>query len=1342
VEVLHDRGPAPPADMDRWTGGSGYLIGGRLVLTAAHNVDCRQVLGEDEQLLIRTIKGSELTARVVQVCDEQSGVDLALLEITDPRSGDHLPPVTFARIDRDNPAPVAGCWAVGFPRFGEAGPVLPGGSRRETWQVRGEILPGGKLRAGLLALQVTSTPQPLPTSLAGSAWEGMSGAVVFASDPHDGEQAVGVVSTHHRPEGESALTVVPVTAVAGLRPELQQIFWQALGVTDPAELLALPDDKSQASMRDSSDATSQHDNLRRICDYLGAARVLAEQHPYAFTLQGMPDLPSVYLHQKVSPRSGQGQPDIAELGPVKSVQPYSGEIGITEQANRHLLARAAGQSAIQIAGALQRFTIQDILNQHRGAVLVGGPGTGKSSLLRHLLHEFPTSFPSGNSTPFVPVLVQARAIIGDRPLPDAIAQAVRADLGPLLSDCDLAGVFAEQPLPGVPWLVLLDGIDEIMDPGDRRNALTAVAHWWGNRRYRFLVTSRMLPSAEFQPLDKVDAPFFEIQQFNEDELPGFARRWFVGLGESEVPDLVDDFMSQLRQNRLMQLARNPLIATMMCMMFASDRERILPRSRADLYEQFVTELMNKAISQGNELERLQKRLSPYGSLSQVAVDRVLRGARRLMEDLADRRLATSTEESLIECAASLPAAERPDNVPVPVWRGVLEEVIRQSGVILMRDNDFLFMHHTVMEYLSACKLASPKAPDWMHKWRLGVPVYNWMHKWRLRVSIYKWRLRVSAGRGDSRALFIVSVMYRNGIDLIGRTPKVLALRRLVHARLVASLSHEGLQLSSGTVSLACERLASFASQRRNCIPYIVRDHVWDLEDDCVLAARSLVLLDENRGLAALARAAADPIVGGFNVSRFSELVDLERERWLPILAGLSSSPEMGGFDRAGVALYLLDESRDLGLQICEKLTLDDSVEDVFRVELASKLLEFDRDRGARALTCLIADPLMTQYREECEALLAEIDTRRSATAMAELITKTETVPIDRFGTVMRLISRDRNLALSGLEEISANPEISGFARAGAAVVLYERSPSAGMRALRAFSADEDAPSFHRIFCLEWSWRTSRERDLLFELLKLASTRSMSGQWRVFAAEQLAEIDPDLGLQALAEIRKDGAVRRSWRRRARIMEAMLPMLRRNPARLTSSDVDGEAPRGVMIEASVPSGVQVTRGQNHTQRQLARMKRAGYRALHSDPIPGSRQFIDHFVVGPTGVYVIVCESWDKQLPVRTERAMQLWNGPFDKTGELEHARREAKQASDRLTCALGSEISVRPAMAIYGPRIPWNVATIRDVDVFSGARLRKYLRQIKDRPKLSAAEIERAYAAAARLLPLSGDSRRTP
>ena len=215
--------------------GSGYLVGSRRVLTVAHNVDYGRAHSDDEQFLVRTVGGGLLVARVVLVCDEPTRVDLALLEIVEAQPDEYLPPVSFASVDRDSPAPVMDCWAVGFPRFGEAGPILPGGSRRETWHVRGDILPGTRRRAGLLSLQVESDP---PAPLTGSAWEGMSGAVVFAADPHGGDRVVGVISTHHRPEGGSVLTVVPITAITGLATAAQ--WWDQLGVSDPGVLPVLP----------------------------------------------------------------------------------------------------------------------------------------------------------------------------------------------------------------------------------------------------------------------------------------------------------------------------------------------------------------------------------------------------------------------------------------------------------------------------------------------------------------------------------------------------------------------------------------------------------------------------------------------------------------------------------------------------------------------------------------------------------------------------------------------------------------------------------------------------------------------------------------------------------------------------------------------------------------------------------------------------------------------------------------------------------------------------------------------------------------------------------------------
>ncbi len=174
------------------------------------------------------------------------------------------------------------------------------------------------------------------------------------------------------------------------------------------------------------------------------------------------------------------------------------------------------------------------------------------------------------------------------------------------------------------------------------------------------------------------------------------------------------------------------------------------------------------------------------------------------------------------------------------------------------------------------------------------------------------------------------------------------------------------------------------------------------------------------------------------------------------------------------------------------------------------------------------------------------------------------------------------------------------------------------------------------------------------------------------------------------------------------------------------------------ASIPPGVKLDRAQRFTQRKLARMERAGYRALHMRPIPGSEDIIDHLVIGPTGVYAIDSERWNRKLPIRTRNGKQLWVGPNSQKARLEHARSEADRAAELLSARLGRDITVRPALAIYGPHIPWDIAVIREVDVFNGERLRKYLRRrsrIREVAKLSREDIARIHEAAEQALPFS-------
>jgi hypothetical protein len=169
---------------------------------------------------------------------------------------------------------------------------------------------------------------------------------------------------------------------------------------------------------------------------------------------------------------------------------------------------------------------------------------------------------------------------------------------------------------------------------------------------------------------------------------------------------------------------------------------------------------------------------------------------------------------------------------------------------------------------------------------------------------------------------------------------------------------------------------------------------------------------------------------------------------------------------------------------------------------------------------------------------------------------------------------------------------------------------------------------------------------------------------------------------------------------------------------------------------PAAVRQAAARRSTRRQLAKLERAGYRALQDVTIPGTKDQIDHLVIGPAGVFSIDSEAWDRRLPVRTRNGRQLWHGPFSMTDRLEHARWESEQAATRLSGALGTQVTIRPAMAVFGPKIHWDVATIRDVDVFSGPRLRRYLRRVarhKDTRLLSDSEIERIDKAARTAFP---------
>jgi Nuclease-related domain len=175
--------------------------------------------------------------------------------------------------------------------------------------------------------------------------------------------------------------------------------------------------------------------------------------------------------------------------------------------------------------------------------------------------------------------------------------------------------------------------------------------------------------------------------------------------------------------------------------------------------------------------------------------------------------------------------------------------------------------------------------------------------------------------------------------------------------------------------------------------------------------------------------------------------------------------------------------------------------------------------------------------------------------------------------------------------------------------------------------------------------------------------------------------------------------------------------------------------------IPAAARVAFAQRRTRHRLLLLRPFGYHALHIRLIPGTESIIDHLVVGPGGVFALDAERWDRRLPVRTVASNSaagpvLYHGPFSQKDRLAHARWEAAQATHLLSREMHRQVTVRPAMVIYGPGVPWTVAKLRGVDVFSGRSVVRYFAsrtRTKRDPAMSWQQVGEIVAAAERALP---------
>jgi len=334
-------------------------------------------------------------------------------------------------------------------------------------------------------------------------------------------------------------------------------------------------------------------------------------------------------------------------------------------------------------------------------VILGDPGSGKSSLIRYLALRWATvDDPAPRDAQPVPLVIDLASY--DRWQARGLKDLVR-----FLEEGSswftwppgLLGCLLQQP-GGV--VVLLDGLDEIFDTSARDLVLNDIQRFCGDYpRTPIVVTSRWV-GYQPQRLRDVEFRHFMLHDLEPKQIGAFIDRW-----HEHTIDEVEQAASKRERlkkaidgsHAIGMLAGNPLLLTMMAIL---NRSQELPRRRADLYDNASRVLLQiwdteralinfPGLADGIGWQEKHDMLRRIASFMQLGPG----GLKGNM--IAGAELTRLIEEYLrVELRVASPRA---------VARAVVEQLRQRNFILCFVGADtYRFIHRTFLEYFCAVEI--------------------------------------------------------------------------------------------------------------------------------------------------------------------------------------------------------------------------------------------------------------------------------------------------------------------------------------------------------------------------------------------------------------------------------------------------------------------------------------------------------------------------------------------------------------------------------------------------------------------------------------------------------------
>ncbi len=364
---------------------------------------------------------------------------------------------------------------------------------------------------------------------------------------------------------------------------------------------------------------------------------------------------------------------------------------------------------------VNRRPVGEVLSENSRLAILATPGGGKTTLLNRLAvaYAFPERLDETDDVlpdrTWLPILIHCRDLkgIARSPIRELILSVHRrAEMDPELTKA--FGLFIDREFKGNNVLILIDGLDEIADEGDRVAFVKQLRTFLSvYPTVNIVVTSR---EAGFRIIGGAlanECTHYKIADFDDDDIKRLVKRWSIEV-EGDSPEKctdADELIDKILNNsRIKELAVNPLLLT--TLLAVKRWVRDLPPRRADLYKDAVEMLLRTWNVEGFKPLKTDEAIPQLGY---VAYSMMVDGVQTITESRLKELLYKAREE-------------------MPDYLGFIEDsvddfinrvehrssLLAMSGFIFeygTKQAVYEFRHLTFQEYLAAIAVAKGYYPD-------------------------------------------------------------------------------------------------------------------------------------------------------------------------------------------------------------------------------------------------------------------------------------------------------------------------------------------------------------------------------------------------------------------------------------------------------------------------------------------------------------------------------------------------------------------------------------------------------------------------------------------------------